>query len=196
MKISSVFLCLSVVFLLSGCCVAAPPVTIQPNMTFANFTPIELNVAAVEVRGDYKPPMKEPNIEHTFSTPLYVAVEKFVKRELIASGSENVLRVIIKDASVVRKELPVTKGFKDIFLIEPSELLKAKVLLRFELVNAQSSDIVLSQVEVIAKRTKTLMEDASLADRDRAYLALTEAMMNDLNDGFMNVVKNAFGKKM
>ncbi len=195
MRRSSVFLCLSVVFLLSGCC-DAPPATTLPDMTFANLTPIELDVAAVEVRGDYKPPMKEPNIEHTFSTPLYVAVEKLIKRELIASGSENVLRVIIKDASVVREELPVTRGFKDIFMIEPSELLKAKVLLRFELVNDQSSDIVLSQAEVIARRTKTLMEDASLADRDCAYLNLTEALMNDLDAGFMNVVKNAFGKKI
>jgi len=28
---------------------------------------------------------------------------------------------------------------------------------------------------VIAKRTKTLMENTSLADRDRAYLSLTKA---------------------
>ncbi|MFH1158075.1 MAG: hypothetical protein V1721_04230 [Pseudomonadota bacterium] len=195
MRARAVFLCLSAVFLLSGC-VGAPPATTQPDMTFANFTPVRLDVAGIEVRGDYKPPMKEPNVEHTFSTPLYVAVENLVKGKLVASGSENVLRVIIEDASVVREDLPVTKGFMDVFLTEPSGILKARILLRFEMVDPQSPDVVLSRAEVTARRTRTLMEDDSLADRDRAYLTLTEDMMDDLNDGLTTVVKNAFGKKM
>ncbi|MCK4944810.1 MAG: hypothetical protein KAS59_00925 [Alphaproteobacteria bacterium] len=195
MRTSVVFLCLSVVFLLSGC-VGAPPATTQPDMTFANFTPIQLDVVAVEILGDYKPPLREPNIEHTFSTPLYVVIENLMKKELIASGSENVLRVIIEDASVVREKLPVTTGFRDVFLVEPSERLNASVLLRFEMVNRLSPDVVLGHAEVSAKRTRTLMEDASLADRDRAYFGMTEDLMCDLNNGLMTVVKNTFGKKM
>ena len=195
MRTNVVFLCLSVVFLLSGC-VGAPPAATQPDITFANFTPIQLDVAAVEVLGEYKPPMKEPNVEHTFSTPLYVVVENLVKKKLIASGSENVLRVIIGDASVVQEELPVTRGFMDVFLVEPSKLLNASVLLRFEMVNLLSPDVILGHAEVSAKRTRTLMEDASIIDRDRAYLGLTEDLMGDLNNGLITVVKNAFGKKM
>jgi len=142
MKKSIVFIYLSAALLLSGC-TGAPPASTPPDLTFANLAPITLDVAAIEVRDDYKPPLHAPNIEHTFPTPPYVAAGNLLKKQLVAGGSENVLRVIIEDASVVREELPVTRGFMDALLQEPSEELKGKVLLRFELIDPKAPDAVL-----------------------------------------------------
>lgn len=194
MKIKSVFAGIAMLFLLAGCA-EGPPDTQPPEMTFANFQPVELNVARIEVRNDYQPPMRDPNVEHTFQTPPYVAAENLVKKQLVASGMQNILRVIVADAPVIREELPTIKGVMDSIEREPAELLKARVLLRFELVDERAPDIVIGRAQVIAKREKTLLEDTSLTDRDRAYFDLTEALMTDLNNGLTTSVKNAFGRK-
>jgi hypothetical protein len=194
MKMRAVFLCLPAVILLSGCAESLSTSHL-PEMTFANFTPVELNVEKIEVRDDYKPPLKDPNVEHTFQTPTYVAAENLLKKQLVAAGRDDVLRAVITDASVVREALPMTRGFWGVFTHEPAERLKAKVVVRFELANQQAPDIVIGRVELTARRTKTLMEGTSVADRDSAYFKLTEDMMNDLDNGLMTVVKNAFGKR-
>ena len=187
-------LSLSVMVTLAGC-MEGPPISTPPDMTFVNLQPLAINAAKIEVIDSYKPPLQEPNVEHTFRTPPYVAAEKLLRKQLIAAGNENVLRAIIDDASVVREELPTTKGFMGNFMREPSERLKAKVLVRFELVSPSAPDIILGHAEVIAKREKTLMNGASPADRDRAYFSLTEDLMDDVNDGLRSIVKTTFGKK-
>jgi hypothetical protein len=166
----------------------------MPEMTFANLTPVMLDVAKIEVRDDYRPPLKEPNVEHTFQTPPYVAAETLLKKQLIATGQDNVLHVTITEASVVREMLPVTKGFWGWFTREPSERLKGRIIVRFDLSGPQAPDIVTGNVVLTAKRTKTLLEGTSVADRDIANFKLTEDMMTDLNNGLMSVVRNTFGK--
>jgi hypothetical protein len=182
------------VFVLSGC-EEGPPSSQPPDLTFANLQPIQINAAKVEVVDSYKPPMQDPNVEHTFKTPPYVAAEKLLQKQLAPAGTENTLRAIIVDASVVREELPVTKGIAGIFEQEPAERLKGKVMVRFELVSPSAPDIVLGHAEVLARRDKSLMEGISPADRDRAYFALTDDLMDDLNDGLRSIVVNTFGKK-
>ncbi len=194
MRITAVFLCLSVVAMLSGC-VEGPTTTHPPDMTFANFRPLALDVSRIEVKNNYKPPLQDPNVEHKFPVPPYAATEDLLKKQLLAAGHENVLHIFIDDASVVREELPVTSGFWGVVTREPSERLNAKVLLRFEMVSPRAPDIILGHAEVIAKRSKTLLEQTSPAERDQAYFLLTEDLMDDLNDGLRSVVKNTFGKK-
>jgi hypothetical protein len=193
MKTGSVVLCLFVILALAGC--GAPPSSSRsPELTFANLQPVALNVAKIEVRDDYKPPLKEPNVEHLFQTPLYAAAENLLKKQLAAAGHDDILRVIITDASVMRESLPMTKGFWGAFTHQPAERLKARVVVRFELASPQAPDIVIRHIELTAKRTKTLMDGLSIADRDNAYFSLTEDMMNDLNGGLTTMVKNSFGK--
>jgi hypothetical protein len=179
---------------LSGC-EEGPPVSTPPEMTFDNLQPLQINAEKIEVVDNYKPPLQDPNVEHTFRTPPYTAAEKLLKKQLVPAGNENTLRAIVEDASVVREELPITRGIAGAFMQEPAEKLKAKVLVRFELVDPKAPDIVIGHAEVIARREKSLMEGISVADRDRAYFALTEDLMDDVNDGLRSIVKNTFGKK-
>ncbi len=188
------FIALAGVLFLAAC-VEGPPASAPPEMTFANLQPLQINAAKIEVVDNYKPPLQDPNIEHTFQTPPYVAAVKLLKKQLVAAGNENVLRAVIEDASVIRQELPITKGLAGAFMQEPAERLKAKLLVRFELVSANAPDIVIGHAEVIARREKTLNEGISPADRDRAYFGLTEDLMDDVNDGLRSIVKNTFGKK-
>jgi hypothetical protein len=177
-------------------CVEAAPGSRPPAMGFDNVSPVILDVMKIEVIDNYHPPLKDPNVEHTFPTTPAVAVRKLAERQLVAEGGHNILRVIIEDASVVREEILREKKFWEVFRREPSERLKAKVLLRFELVSERAPDIVVGRAEVLAKRHKDLLEGISLADRDRAYFRLTGDLMDDVSDGMKNIVRNTFGKKI
>lgn len=194
MKIRLFFLCLPVLLSLSACS-GSPLAGGRPDLTFANLKPFDLPVARIEVRDDYRPPMQAPNVEHSFPTPPYVSAGNLLKKQLVAAGGSDVLRVTIKDASVVREELSVTGGFQGVFKREPAEQLKAQVVVGFELASAQAPDIVTGTAEVKAQRNKTLMEHTSPDARDNAYFMLTEDLMQDLNKGLAEVVQKSFGKK-
>jgi len=176
-------------------CTEGPPVTTPPDLTFSNLQPIQVNAASVDVIDNYKPPLQDPNIEHTFRLPPYVAAERLLRHQLVAAGSENTLRAIIDDASVIRTELPQDKGFMSYFEQQPTERLQAKMLIRFELVDPKAPDIVIAHAEIVARREKTLTEGMSPAERDQAYFDLTEDTMDEVNDGLKSIVRGTFGKK-
>lgn len=176
-------------------CTNGIPVFSLPELTFEQVQPVSLNVAKIEIFDDYKSPMAAPNIEYTFKTPPARATRLLVERQLKADGVEKILRVFITDASVVEENLPVTTGFKGMMLQEPSQRYNARVALRFELVDEQAPDIAIGHAQVTATRTKTVMENISLASRDRAHFELTEELMKDVSNGLETIVRDTFGRQ-
>lgn len=180
--------------LLLASCINAPSATL-PDLTFENVAPIPLDVATIEVSNQYMPPMHAPNIEHLLKPTPAAAVERLVGKELAAVGMTRTLRVIIEDASVVNETLPTSDAFWSVFSQEPSNKYKAKITLRFQLFDDSAPDIVNGRAEVTALRETIIMKSASPAERDRAALALTEALMKDVSAGLKTTVKETFGKR-
>ncbi len=175
-------------------CTSAPPMTLsQPELTFAQMQEIPLAVAKIEIYDEYKAPLGGVNVEHEFATPPAVATRSLIGDKLKAAGDRRVLRVFIDDASVKAEKLAVRGDFAGLFTREPSERFIGRVALRFELVNEDAPDIVIGRANVSSDRTSTLYENASLADRDGVYMALTEALMRDLYEGFSTTVRGNFG---
>ncbi len=175
-------------------CTSAPPMTLtQPDLTFAQMQEIPLAVAKIEIFDEYKSPMGGNNIEHEFATPPAVAAKNLIQSKLKPAGDRQILRVFIDDASVRGEKLPVRTDFQGFFTREVSERFVARVALRFELVNEDAPDIVIGRANVSSDRTSSLVENASLADRDVVYTALTEALMRDLYEGFSTTVRGNFG---
>ena len=175
-------------------CTSAPPMTLtQPDLTFAQMQEISLAVAKIEVYDEYKSPMGGTNIEHEFATPPSAAAHNLIQNKLKATGDRQILRVFIDDASVRSQKLPVRTDFQGFFTREVSERFVGRVALRFELVNEDAPDIVIGRANVSSDRTSSLVENASLADRDVVYTALTEALMRDLYEGFATTVRGNFG---
>lgn len=182
------------VLLTVAACTSAPPMTLtQPDLTFAQMQNIPLAVARIEVVDHYKPPMAGKNIEHEFATPPAAAARNLIESTLQAKGDRQILRVLIDDASVRMDKLPVRTDLAGVFTREPSERYVARVALRFELVNEDAPDIIVGRANVSSDRTSTLAENASLSDRDQAYVALTEALMRDLYEGLSTTVRGNFG---
>lgn len=180
--------------LLVTACMQAPPATVVPDLTFENTQPVYLNVKSIEIVDEYRPPLKEPNIEHNYQLSPADAVKRLILRQFVANGQDKILRVIIEDAPVIKEDLPTTSGFWSNFTQEPAERFVAHLSLRFELVSQDSPDIILGHARVVADRSRSILKGASLADRDRAFFELTESLMKDMQESFSTIVKNTFSK--
>ncbi len=181
--------------LLAGCTTVAPPPAALPEMTFVNMEPIRVDAAKVAVVDAYQSPMKLPDVEYTFQPPPDAAAQKMLKRVLVPAGGKNVLRAIIKQASVVRRNLSAHHSLQGLLMQAPAVELTAVMKVRFELIDPAAPDIVLGHADVVVHRKKTLDEGLSPDARASAYFDLTEELMNDLNAGMQSIVKKTFGMK-
>lgn len=186
--------CLLAFFIL-GACQDAPPSTAVPQMTLGKVQQVGLDVARIEVVGKYAASLEPPHVEHLFDQPPAQVARRMVNEKLRAQGSLHTLRVVIEDASVVRRTLPVREGMEGWFYDEPSEAYKLRVVLRFELLDENDPKNVIGNALVVSEREKALMESSSPADRDMAFFNMTENLVTDLDTGFHGVVRQTFGWK-
>ena len=175
-------------------CETAPPVTAVPDLSFAGMPTISLNVARIELVDNYHAPMQAPNVDHLFRQSPEDIARRMVEAQLVANGSTGTLRVTIEDASVKKRDLPVEKGIQGAFENEPAEEYKAHVALRFELEDGSLGGRG-GNASVTSDRTRTLLEDASPADRDMALFKMSEAIRDDIGQGLSGAVKRTFGWK-
>ena len=147
-----------------------------PQLTFAQYGPIQLDVATVEVIDVYRAPGGGANVEHLFPTPPQAAVRRWVADRIRPVGRDGVLRVVIMDAKVVEESL---KPSGSCFTKEPAERYtgRLEVLLEADSPGRRTT----GNAVVVVDRSITVLEDISLAERSRAWFKMTEAMMADFN---------------
>ncbi len=193
MKMKFLAMCAAVLLLSS--CQSAPPDTQTPVLMFDTLPQISMNVARIEIVDGYQPPMKAPNVDHLFKQPPREVARRVIEKQLVANGSNHTLRVIIEDASVIKKDLPVSEGFTGFFANEESEEYISRVSLKFQLVADDTAERVVADAFVLSERTQTLLEDSSPAERDMAFFTLDENIMQDIRKGIEGSVKRTFGWK-
>ncbi|MDD9901113.1 MAG: hypothetical protein OXT65_09065 [Alphaproteobacteria bacterium] len=187
--VGALALCLSVLPVM-GCTSTVPDSpSVHVSMTEEV---VPLQVARIDIQNVYKAHEQSPYVDHLMSPPPVAVIGEMLDRRLRAAGSERVLRVIIEDASVVSEKLPVTEGFWGYFSKEPEERFKGSAKVRFELADLHAPDIIIGHAEVSTNRNKSVMEGATLAERDRALEDLARDLSRDLASGLDGVVRETF----
>jgi hypothetical protein len=149
---------------------------------FAHLAPWTFNVARVDLTSAYQSPMQAPNAEHRIPTSPERAMLDWAKARLHAQGvtaSAASAVFVIEDASVIETKLDQTKGFKGLFITEPTERYEAKAVASLKLVNPADSSS--GSVRASAMRSIEIREDATLAEREQAWADLVEKLMADFN---------------
>lgn len=158
-------------------CQTAPPATQAPQLTYAHLDGLSLNVAAIDVVSPYKPTYAKPHVEHLFPTPPADAVRRWASERLQASGTIGVGVLTIRDASVEESELPRDESLEALFTHEQTLRYSAVLDVRLDLSAPQGEGFV----EARATRSITLSENATLNDREQAWLKMTEELIRDLS---------------
>lgn len=194
-KTKALFAATAIAGMMLTACTLSPPAQEVPDMTFAQVGSMAVNAARIDIIDEFQSPMNKPNVEHLFKTTPAQALHQLVQKQLSPQGPQNLLRVIIEDASVTEHNLPVSAGIVGKFSKEPAQRYDAKAVLRFELVDETAPDIILARARVNAARSKTVENNISLAARDQAYFELTEQLMADISNGMAGTVRETLGKR-
>ena len=160
-------------------CESAPLPLPIPELTYSHLALYQIATARIEIVEEYAPPLRAPNAEHKFPTPPAQAVRQWAKDRLRAVGDEGVLRLIVRDASVIETALKKTGDLRGAFTADQSERYEA----RLEVVIEVRSDRGFREAfaSATAERSRTVAEDISLHDREMAFYEMTKALMEDLN---------------
>jgi len=163
---------------LGGCYDAAQPAKPAP-ISFRQFQPIYLNVGSIEMVEEYRSPGVAPNVEHDMHLTPADAMQIWTKQRLKATGGTRRMQVVLKDASVMQKDLPTKKGITGVFTVEPDKQYDARLEVELRIYG----DAALSEasVNVIATRMLTMSENLSLAERQQKYRGLLNDLMANMN---------------
>lgn len=148
------------------------------GFSFQQQGPIMLDVAEIEVVDDYTAPMKEPNVEHLIPMSPADAVRLWAADRLKADGTVGRARVVIRDAAVKEVPLQRTEGVRGWFTKDQSERYEGTLSVE---VQVEGPGGYTGFTSVAVARSTTVPEDVSLAEREKAMLALVQSMAADLD---------------
>lgn len=149
-----------------------------PEITFVNSPSMAIDVQQVEIARDYKSPGTKPHVEHLFPVTPSDAVTRWVGDRLVPVGRSRLVRVVVKDASVVEVPLEKTGGIKGWFTTDQAERYDATLEVVVEIRSDIGRDAYAS---ARVKRSQTIEEGASPAKRREVWYAMTERLMADLD---------------
>mgnify|MGYP006919315494 CR=1 FL=1 len=162
-----------------GACESSVSRPVIPELSFKHLPALSLKVGRIEIVEKYRSPLRPPNVEHLFPTPISAALRRWSDDRLKAEGGPNVMHVIIEDASAVAEELETNKDLEGLFTTEQAERVDARLQVRIEI--SDENGAVLAFISTEATRSRTTPENVTLTERDQIYNDLIMAVMNDFN---------------
>lgn len=152
-----------------------------------------LNVASVTIAKDYTAPHSLPHVEYLADIPPAEAVRKWASERLIADGQQNSLEVTIKEASILRTDIPKqTTGIEGAFTTEQTEQYNGTLDVEIKIYTPQSA-LPAAHLEVKAHQLLTLPDDAAPIDREHVYHQMTVELMKQVLPQLDDNIRRYFG---
>lgn len=176
-----------------GACAGGPPPSTQvKQVSFTAKPPLKLDVAQISIQNSYAPPSSTDHLENSHSvTPVSVA-EGWGNARLVAVGRQGTATLTIEEGSVVSEPLKTKTGLAGLVSDEPDTKLTGT--LRARLTVLQPGMITGYSANVVAKATRTVLQSASLNDRDAAYSALIQALAAQFDTSFETQIRASMGQ--
>lgn len=177
---------------LLSACSSAPSAPQFADIRFNDQPVMKLDASAVDVRSDFVPTGKAPNVDYLFPvTPLH-ALENWAHDRLAPAGSASRAVFTILDASVVEVDLPRKTGFfATTFTTQESERYDMKLIARLDLVDARG--LVVRTVGVTALRSQSITDSTSPNKRDEIWYDMLKTAMGDFNRQMESEIRDNFG---
>ena len=162
----------------AGCETAPPRQPESAPLSFAHLPPMVFDLGRIEVVE--RPAAPDPaDAGHLLLTAPAAAARLWAEERLRASGSEGLLRVTIEEASARTVALATNTEFEDLFKEEQAERLDLH--LRVTIAAIDASGEVRGHATADARRSRTLPEGITLAERERLYDEVSRALLDDYN---------------
>lgn len=184
-----------IVVALWGCSTTEPSQTF-PEVTFGHLPQIQVNAARVEVRVQYKSPLKSPNVEHLSPLSFEQALNTWASHRFITDiSSENYVVVRINEDSITEKELPMDTGLTGALKKEQEYEYESVLEVEFKLLTPSGTSLADANTRVWQRRSVT--EGLSQYERRMIWLEMVEKAVNEfdrqlqsrLNQNFKNYMR-------
>ncbi len=154
-----------------------PPEAAAPH--FTKEPALSLNVGKIEFADEYRSPGTPPNVEHLFDYTPADVFKTWVHDHIHPTGGQNTLQITISDASVVEAKLPKTKGLEGFFTVDQGSSYDGKLSVEMRIFKPGSA-ISEAEVSATTNHSSTLVENATLQQRDKLFYDLTLEMVNTI----------------
>ncbi len=171
---------LTLVLVLAAC--PSAPSRVQPDITFAGSPQIGLDVARIEIVQRYQSTLSDPYVEHLFPQEPAQVIRRWAEDRLVARGTSGTATLIIVNAGVTEEALARDPGLRGLVTIEQSERYEAEFAVRLEIDQPATRSTGVSNA--LARRSITVPENVSLAEREQVWFELTEKTIRDLDAKF------------
>lgn len=152
-----------------------PPLT---PISFANFGPIVLNVAAVDVVDARRP--VPGAVSDKAPTPPVEAAKRWAAQRLQAAGSNGRVRVVVTDGSIVEQKLQKTDGVRGYFTNDQTARYDGR--LGVEITGDLPGETSFrGSTRALATASATVAENASIAEREAVLNDLVRTLADSLN---------------
>ena len=168
-------------------CGSPQPYKSPQGLSYLTAAQLRLRVGRLEIANQYTPAKRDPFVDHLFPMPPTLMVKQWIKERFVPAGGSGHALVTIEDASVVEKRLSPTSGFGSLFSPEPAERYEARVVVKIEIMDERGYPQ--SYVRTTAQASKTVTNQATLRQRQDAWTALMEELMNRLNEEMEKNIK-------
>jgi hypothetical protein len=177
MKRFRILFCALMLLPLLAACETEVPGRKFPDISFANEPPINLDVASIQVENKPAPPSGKGTLVYDLPvTPASVA-EKWAQQRLKAVGRDGSAIVHIEKASVVEEKLKKTEGLRGLFTTDQTERYTGEMQISVSLSNSHGQATARAE----SRASRTVAEDASLADREKLWFELVEHLSHEVD---------------
>ena len=172
---------IAVSLLAVAACADTPPPAPKGDIGFTG-TPIRLDVETTAIDNHYVPSGKAPNIEQLHTVTPSTVAERWLQTRVVPIGTEGQAILNVYDARVVEEKLKTKGGLTGFF----GDQVDTKITgtLRAELTVMQpkkTGGVAVYKAGVTAKSEQTLLQSATLNERDKAYFDLTKKLSQEFD---------------
>lgn len=163
-----------------------------PEIGFAHLEPLRIAAQGPEVISRWSSPMTPPHVEHRLPVTPEQAIRNWIDDRLRPTGAGlDTLEVEILDASVTETPLETSGGLGGLFRKEQEARYTARAKMVIRLVGPDGR--MKNQITTEAYRSRTVAEDASLAEREELWFELVEGLVTDLDQETERGLRQYFG---
>lgn len=181
---------LAILFMSPGCSTGAlKEAQPLPALSFKNYDPLPLKVSNVEIESSYDPVITDEDFSETFPVPPDVALKRYLRQKLRASGNEGLLLVNIVDAKVSHETKGSESFFGRLFGTGAKDIYSVSMRLTMILKPARGEKV--RTTSIVADRTLTLPEGVSMYERDKAKLEMVERIIAETDPVLTKALRNS-----
>jgi len=171
----------AVLALVSACRTTSAPAPVAPA-DFKAFSPIMLNVAAIDVVDSRRPVAGAA--DGTLTDPPIEVVRRWARQRLVAGGNRGRARVVVTEASLVEVPLNTTDGVRGLFSDDQAWRWNGRVAVEITAENigtAAGEAAIRASTKASADATATAPERSTIAEREAIMADVVKTMTERLN---------------